>query len=144
MLAKLTHWLRAAGYDVAMADPGTPDKDLLAEALESNRLLLTRDREFLERGNAEGHVFLIQSDDLDAQVAEITEKLSIDWLKAPFTRCLMDNTPLRPAITAELERLPKNPEDLEPPVTTCPTCGRLYWRGGHTQRMIARLTAWKD
>jgi len=143
ILAKLAHWLRAAGYDVAMAEPGTRDDSLMVKAVATGRLLLTRDREFIERRGAADHVFLIQSDDLDEQVAEITEPLQIDWMKAPFTRCLMDNADLRPATGEEIRTLPQKPEDLGQPVMTCPVCGRHYWRGSHTERMIERMKKWR-
>ena len=44
MLKGICHWLRAAGYEVAIVDDSVDDDDLLARACAENRLLLMCDR----------------------------------------------------------------------------------------------------
>ena len=44
MLARLGRWLRAAGYDTAIAEGGMPDTALIARCVTEPRVLLTRDR----------------------------------------------------------------------------------------------------
>lgn len=142
MLVRLARWLRAAGYDTELVANGVNDRDLMACAQANGRLILTRDRKFLERRGAVSQVLIIVSGAIDEQVHEITEPLNIDWLRAPFSRCLIDNTPLRPARDAEIDTLPWPRENVAGPVTTCPKCGRHYWSGSHTRRMLAKLEAW--
>lgn len=142
MLAGLARWLRAAGYDTVLVVNGVDDRALMAEAINEDRLILTRDRKFLERRGAKTHVFHLVSGLIDEQVREITAALVIDWMKAPFSRCLVDNTPVRQASDKEISNLPWPRETMEGPFTTCPQCGRLYWTGGHTRRMRDRLESW--
>jgi len=142
MLARLARWLRAAGYDTGLVANGVDDRDLMAEAISDDRLILTRDRTFLERRGAKTHVFHIVSGKLDEQVREISKALGIDWMKAPFSRCLLDNTPVRPANDEEMADLPWSRRSMTGPFTVCPECGRLYWTGGHTRRMRDRLETW--
>src|SRR3977135_3678526 len=44
MLTRLGRWLRAAGYDTAIAENGMPDAALIARCVAEDRILLTRDR----------------------------------------------------------------------------------------------------
>ena len=142
MLVRLARWLRAAGYDTEVVTRGVKDRDLMADAMANDRLILTRDRKFLERRGADTQVFFVISVDIDEQVREITGPLGINWIKAPFSRCLMDNAPLRPASDAEINALPWPQQKPLGPFTTCPECGRHYWTGSHTRRMSGKLEAW--
>ena len=144
MLARLARWLRAAGYDTELVANGVDDRDLMTEAINDDRLILTRDRKFLERSGAKTHVFHLVSGNVDEQVREITGTLEIDWVKAPFSRCLIDNVPVRPASNEEMAGLPWSRQTMTGPFTTCPRCGRLYWTGGHTRRMRDRLETWSQ
>ena len=139
MLARLARWLRAAGYDTEMASNSITDRELMAAALSDDRMILTCDRKFLEHRDAKAHVFHLASNTIDDQVREITEALAIDWLKAPFSRCLIDNTPVRAASDEEINDLPWPRQTMEDPFTVCPKCKRLYWTGDHTRRMRQRL-----
>jgi len=142
MLARLARWLRAAGYDTQLVGEGVNDRDLMAQVLADNLLVLSRDRKLLERRGATSRVFLIHSGRINEQVREITRPLGIDWLKAPFSRCLVDNHPLRPARAEEIADFPWPRETVSGPFLNCPQCRRLYWDGGHTRRMRGKLEAW--
>lgn len=142
MLIRLARWLRAAGYDTELAEHGINDRDLMAHATVNDRLILTRDRKFLERRGADSQVFLVVSGTIDEQVREITGPLGIDWLIMPLSRCLMDNALLRPARETEIDALPWPRRKMAGPFTTCAECGRHYWSGSHTRRMLDRLEAW--
>ncbi len=76
MLHRLARWLRAAGYDTAMADHHHGDRDILDRAIAEDRLLLTCDRKMLERKHASRRVRLLPANDLLAQ----REPLSLDVL----------------------------------------------------------------
>lgn len=139
MLAGLARWLRAAGHDVALCEPRTDDRHLIDRARTEHRLLLTRDRTLSERAP---DIVLLLPEPLDAQAEALTRHLGLDWRKAPFTRCLVDNTPLAPASEQALATLPEQTTRMPGPFSTCPACHRLYWPGSHVRRMAARLDRW--
>lgn len=139
MLAGLARWLRAAGHDAALVPPRARDPDLIEQARREHRLLLTRDRSLPPL--APGQVLLLP-ESLDAQAAALSRLLALDWLAAPFSRCLVDNTPLVAAPAQALAALPPQTRSLPGPFRLCPACGRLYWPGSHVRRMSARLHRW--
>ena len=142
MLARIGRWLRAAGYDTALAEAGMGDRALLDAAIAERRLLLTRDRALAGRVGAAGHVFVLEADGIEATARELRDRLGADWLCAPFTRCVVDNTVLEPCAAAQQQAMPQDARERGDPCTSCPTCGRVYWPGGHHARMRARLESW--
>lgn len=135
MLQRAGRWLRAAGYDVLIARPGQPDLELIELARREGRLLLTRDRGLTEYRDASDVVVLLEANELRAQLAEIDARLGMDWLKAPFSRCMECNTPLVPAPREVRKLVP--PESLREGETLlyCPHCRKPYWNGSHVRRM---------
>lgn len=142
MLARLGRWLRAAGYDTRLAPEEADDSRLLQIAGEEGRVLLTRDRELAERGQP--GVVLLEAERIPAQAVELKRRLAVDWLYAPFTRCVVDNAPLRAARPEEARAIPEKAQAIGGAVSACPACGRLYWEGSHHRRMARRLAAWRD
>jgi uncharacterized protein len=143
MLNGIGRWLRAAGYDTLLARPGTSDADLLAFAKAQGRILLTCDRRLPQLAGQGPAVVLLGTEAPDAAAAELRGRLGIDWLRAPFSRCLLDNAPLRPAGRHELSRVPETARREGDPLTACPECARIYWPGSHVRRMRARLERWQ-
>ncbi|MBP2300830.1 DUF5615 family PIN-like protein [Azospirillum picis] len=147
MLARLARLLRAAGHDTALATPGMPDKALLACARTQGRILLTRDRRLAEAAASQG--CLLRGQSVAEQASSLAAVFPVDWLHAPFTRCLIDNTPLRPAPPERMGEIPPGVRDLPNPFTAspvngCPCCGRLYWPGSHVRRLTASLRRLAD
>ena len=141
MLRGLARWLRAAGYDTVTAPPGTSDRRLLAKARAEGRRLLSRDRKLLEHRDALRWVHLLQGEGVDAWARELRTGLGLDWQRAPFSRCLLCNTPIAPP-----------PAGVRPPADLpagagklrhCPRCRKWYWEGGHVARMRRKLRAWQ-
>lgn len=142
MLASLARWLRAAGYDTGLAPASAADRVVLDACRAQSRVLVTRDRHLAAHAGAGVRVALLAANGLDTQVAELTATLGIDWTRAPFTRCLLDNSPLHEATPEERQRVPPRARDLPGPFRACPLCGRVYWPGSHVRRMQARLRQW--
>jgi uncharacterized protein with PIN domain len=142
MLARLARWLRAAGHDAAMGEPGAPDEALLAMAEAEDRLLVTKAPDLAQRAGPRG--VLICGDGADAEASSLTQRLRLGWRLAPFTRCVMDNAVLRPATPEEIGRMPQSTRALGGPFNACPACGRLYWPGSHVRRMTEQLARWDE
>jgi hypothetical protein len=141
MLAALARWLRAAGYDTALATPSAPDRTLIDQARAERRVLVSRDRGLV--ADAENvQTVLLPEGSLDDQAAALGRALRLDWRLAPFTRCMMDNAPLRPATGDEIADMPETSRNRPGPFRACPRCGRLFWPGSHVRRMAERLGRW--
>lgn len=143
MLAGLGKWLRVAGYDTRIAEPGTADRELLAVARAEGRLLLTRDRKMLERKGAAGTVFLIETCGLQSWVATLRRELGVNWLYRPFSRCLLCNGELAAGPGPYAGQIPADMARDDIAAFHCPHCGKAFWAGGHVERMRRKLEAWQ-
>ena len=143
MLKKLGEWLRIAGYDVLMLPDGTEDRQLIELARREGRLLLTRDRKMTEFKNADENVVLLECNDLDDCVADLTGKLSVNWLFKPFSRCKQCNTRLLEADKAAIKDVPEEARASLTQMCFCPSCQQLFWDGSHVKRMRQRLEHWQ-
>lgn len=135
MLQRLGRWLRAAGYDTAIALAGVEDRDLVQQANDEARLLLTHDRHMAKFRNGQGRIVLLEQNTLNDEVAELSDRFVINWQLRPFSRCLVCNTPLVPATACQREQLPEGALKVSDEVRYCPHCDKLYWDGSHTRRM---------
>jgi len=142
MLLRLGRWLRAAGYDTAVAGGGISDRVLIERCAAEGRILITRDRHLAERAAVRVAVVRLAESAVDAQALMLKTALGLDWEMAPFTRCLVDNAPLDPAPPELRAQVPPASQAAGGPLRQCPCCARLYWPGGHVRRMLARLAAW--
>ena len=142
MFARLGRWLRAAGYDTAIAAGCETDRALVERALAEGRLLLTRDRAIPTIRGAPATTLVLGHDDLETCVADLTRRIGVDWCRDPFTRCLLCNVRLEPA-GPERDHGVAAASPVRPgAVNACPACDRLYWEGDHVRRMRARLEHW--
>ncbi len=139
MLARLGRWLRAAGYDVLIAEAGEADKELLQRARNDDRLLITRDRKIEEHREAAGRVVLLDANQLSGQLKELSWLCSIDWLCHPFSRCLECNTKLVVADDSVRRRVPSQALRADEKLLYCPHCDQPYWHGSHVRRMQNKL-----
>lgn len=140
MLAGLARWLRAAGYDAMLPEPGQHDGALVARALAEDRILLTCERR-LPRDPAQHavRIVVLPTDGVDVQATALTQALGLGWDAAPFSRCMEDNTVLRAADDAAMAQVPPAAAALGGPFRQCPVCRRVYWPGQHLFRMHRRL-----
>jgi hypothetical protein len=142
MLARLGRWLRAAGYDTAIAENGMLDAALIARCVAEDRTLVTRDRHLAAVADGRVSIVCLTETGIAAQAHALRAALDIDWEYAPFTRCLVDNAPLAAAPPDMASQVPPSSRAAGGPLQVCPECGRLYWPGGHVRRMLARLAEW--
>lgn len=138
MLGRLARWLRVLGHDT-LFEPGLEDRELVDVAGKEARVLLTRDRHLVTHLRPARAVLLASTDPLE-QLREVAAACGLQGPPGLFTRCLLCNTRLREASTAEIETLiPAGARRLGKPFLRCPGCGRAYWRGSHVEHMQAAL-----
>lgn len=144
MLLRLGRWLRAAGYDTEIASSGLADREILRQAASEDRKVITRDRKMMEFKEAEDRVLVLSGNHLHDSVRQLSEQLGIDWLHAPFSRCMLCNTPLQAGGKEYLARIPYQSRIRVKHVYFCPRCSKPFWHGGHVKRMQAKLQSWMD
>src|SRR6266446_4166340 len=88
MLVRLGRWLRAAGYDTAIAEGGLADPTIITRCAAESRSLITRDRHLEARAQGRVPVIRLAEDGIEAQARALRSAPGIDWQHAPFTRCL--------------------------------------------------------
>ena len=137
-LGALARRLRLLGYDTRRASD-EPDPVIAQLAHDERRVLLTRDRELLmHRLVTRG--CLLRSIRPDEQLLEVIRRLGLRPPYRPFTRCLECNEPLREAAREDvLPRLPPAVAASQYEFTTCPGCGRVFWKGSHWRRLGAMI-----
>ena len=130
------------GYETIFFN-GSDDRDMVATALEEDRIMLTRDTQLMKRGlitSGRIKAVLIKSDRPELQMRQIIEELNLNTSFRPFTLCLECNQPLE-------EKTREQVKELVPPYVfktqnqyrQCPRCHRIYWRGTHWQAMTETL-----
>ena len=142
MLVRLGRWLRAAGYDTAVIETPISDQEILDKALKENRYLITRDRHFLDMKEAEGVLVWLEANTVEECAKELSRKVLINWLKNPFSRCLLCNEELQKAGPEVLDQVPADVQKNCKEFWRCNKCGKVYWMGSHTNRMLSKLRKW--
>lgn len=138
MLGPLTRWLRLLGFD-AIYFRDVADSVLLRVARKQGRMVLTRDRELAAQQSAP--VLLLANEDLDAQLREVVERLDLEISRSRmFTRCAICNVVLEPVDKqAVRDDVPAEALRVFDEFTRCPQCKRIYWKGGHYERILHSL-----
>jgi uncharacterized protein len=133
--ASVVRWLRAMGIDTAWED-AISDAELVRRAIVEKRYVLTLDKRLLDEWRADNVLLLKNQKALD-QLREIVRHFNLPKPKELFTRCLVCNTPLRPAEEEEIaaSNAPACVLAKETTFYYCPTCRQAYWLGSHTRRM---------
>jgi uncharacterized protein with PIN domain len=136
MLGRLAKWLRLLGYDTAYENDAT-DHELARRARAEGRVLLTRDRELVNRRGLE--TLLIQSEQLEEQVEEVQAALGPPPGPS-LSRCSVCNVVLEDISPAEVvDQVPPYVLKTHTEFRHCPSCGRVYWSGSHVRAMDEQL-----
>ena len=132
-LGKLAKYLRLMGFDTLYFSR-MEDSDLVAIALEQDRTILTRDKALSQRKNVP--VFFLQPVDTRGQLQALISRYRLDRHPAPFSRCIVCNTPLEVIEKAKvLHRVPEKVGRTFSRFEYCRVCDRVYWHGDHYHRM---------
>lgn len=138
MLGTLARWLRFAGID-AFFEAGVEDDDLAAVARTEGRWLLTQDRALAAKAGPRS--MLLPRGPLTAQVAALRRRLALNVRPERFfSRCSACNAALAEASRDRVaHRVPPFVAVNAERFRECPRCGRVYWPGTHTPKILARL-----
>ena len=142
MLQRLGRWLRTAGYDTEIVTDGRDDYEILKQARMENRILLTCDQALTEYRGADEHVVLLETGSFDELAKQVSQECQVNWQFQPFTRCMSCNTALQEADEIQRKTIPDDVKQNRNEVYYCPSCNKVYWDGGHVQRMRAQLEQW--
>jgi hypothetical protein len=137
-LGRLATSLRLLGFDT-LYDNDAEDEKLARLASDEKRILLTRDRGLLKR-RLVTRGYCVRQDNPRCQIVEIIERFDLRNAAAPFTRCLRCNGLLEAVNKAEVfDQLQPDTRRFYDEFHHCTTCGQVYWKGSHYQRMLRLL-----
>jgi len=133
-LGRLARYLRMLGLDAAY-ETDSEDQKLAQISHHEGRILLTRDRGLLKRGEVV-HGYFVRAMEPKLQVVEVLRRFDLFPNIAPFRRCIACNTRLQ-SVAKEtiLERLPSDTRRRYDEFRICPSCNRIYWEGSHYEKM---------
>jgi len=142
-LGRLAAYLRLLGFDT-LYTPDCDDATLAALSRDERRTLLTRARGLLKRRQVT-HGYCVRTTNPREQVREVLRRFDLYRLVAPFTRCIRCNGLLQPVPKQAIaDRLPPHVRDNHQDFRICATCGQVYWRGSHYDRMQALIACWLE
>jgi uncharacterized protein with PIN domain len=137
-LGALARRLRLVGLDAAYANDAGDD-DLIEQANATRRILLTQDRGLLRRRTLWLGAYVYGAHP-DGQLVDVLDRFTPPL--APWTRCPACNGPLSPAPKAKVEpALQPGTRRTYQEFSQCGTCGKVYWRGAHSQRLEALIAS---
>ncbi len=119
------------------------DGRMIKTALGEDRVVLTKDTQFVKRGlvtSGKLKAILITQDDPKLQVQEVAKALNLNYHFNPFSLCLECNQPLVARDKQAVQHLvPPRVRESQAHYTECPACHRIYWQGTHWQNMVKKL-----
>lgn len=134
MLGRLARWLRIMGHDVLYSNRYR-DEELARIADAEDRILLTRDRQLLERYRVNRSV-LVTAERLRDQLCELRDVIGLTWGEKVFSRCTGCNSMIEEISREEARgEVPPFVSRNAEAFYRCPGCGKIYWPGSHVSRM---------
>ncbi len=137
MLKGLAKWLRFLGFPTEISsDSEQIQRRLLSEP---NTLFLTRSPKNALNLPSEA-VLLLQSDEIAVQLQELNERLAIFQHMNPLSLCSVCNIPIEPVEKEKIKgEVPERVWEQFEEFWRCPHCQRIYWEGGHVNRLLDKL-----
>lgn len=140
-LGKLARFLRLLGFDTRYRND-LDDPEIIEIAVSEGRIILTRDIGILKR-SAVTHGYWLRSTDPEEQIQEVLHRFDLYSRIRPFYRCIHCNGLIEPVAKAKVEsQLQPRTKKYHDEFFRCTGCGRIYWKGSHYLKMIARIDRW--
>ncbi|MCB1876949.1 MAG: Mut7-C ubiquitin/RNAse domain-containing protein [Chromatiales bacterium] len=138
-LGRLARWLRLLGFDTRY-DNCIDDADLVRAARDEQRIILSRDRDLLIRREVTHGCHIRETRPWD-QLLRVVRRCDLYGQIRPFSRCMVCNGLSVPVDKASIENLlPENTRETFQAYWRCQLCGKIYWKGGHFERLQARIS----
>ncbi len=139
MSGKVAKWLRIVGCDVLYADPSQDDSTLLGRLGE--RVLVTRDKELVDRAKRTGKHVVLVPEDVEEALAMISLYYNIQLRIRPgLTRCPFCNEKLEVRKRDSVLGMPREVVYSHSRFLICPSCGKVFWFGTHYWEMLRTLS----
>ena len=142
MLGKLARWLRLMGFDTRY-NCSISDEELIKIAKKENRIILTKDREMVNKNKKyRGNNFIFISDsDTDQQIKTVIKSLNLNPWKGLFSRCVYCNHLVEKIedVTKFKDKIPPYALVTSPSFYYCPVCNRVYWEGSHHKKIKEKI-----
>ncbi len=135
MLLRVGKYLRFLGYDTRI------EKQFYAINFDEvvDRIFVTASKKHYNQWPG-GKKILIQSPYFNEQLAQLQAELNLEAGSQLLSRCSRCNTLLESVPTEEIrDRVPPQVAKYFDHFYRCPQCGKIYWEGGHVQRLIQKL-----
>jgi uncharacterized protein with PIN domain len=137
-LGTLARRMRIVGLDTDYSND-LDDDALIERAGSGGRVLLTKDRGLLRRRKLWLGAY-VRGARADEQLADVIDRFAPPL--APWTRCTACNGLLVPVPKPEIEgQLRPGTRRTYDTFSRCGGCGRVYWRGAHSGRLTAVVSA---
>ena len=140
MLGTLAKWLRILGFDTYFANQVIKDIELLEIAKKEERILITRDKELVQRCKKRQIKFIsISSIDLDEQLKTTLKNININEDQI-LTRCTVCNSILEEIDKEKVKgEVPEKVFQYKEKFWFCKNCKKYYWHGSHFDKMISKI-----
>lgn len=139
MLGSLSRWLRILGYDSDYRN-NMLDEDLMKEANDTGRILLTRDKELVLRSKKQSICALYVEGSTDKEQLKFLVKNLNLLIKSVNSRCPRCNGKLKKIDKKYVKNLvPENTFKNFKDFWICEDCENIYWKGSHWNRILKTL-----
>ncbi|GAB4377910.1 MAG: Mut7-C RNAse domain-containing protein [Calditrichia bacterium] len=137
MLRGLARWLRFLGYSAQIVMNPAEAKEALQN--HRNAVFLTGSRKHFEQLE-KFTVLLLKSERIPDQLQKINEFTSLFDRIDLLSLCSLCNTSIEPVKKESLrEKVPARVWQTQEQFWMCPSCGKIYWEGGHVRRLKDKL-----
>ena len=135
-LGELASHLRMLGFN-SLYRNGYTDDDLVSISKNEVRTLLSRDQRLLSEALVT-RGYCVRATDPRLQLVEVLRRFDLFNSTEPFTICMCCDSLLRPVSKESIiHRLPPKVRECFDEFQLCQSCDRIYWKGGHYNRMQA-------
>ena len=137
-LGKLARLMRMAGFDTLYRND-LEDDEIIEISVREHRIILTRDIGILKH-NLVTHGHWMHNTNPEKQFKEVVHRFDLKGDVNTFTRCLKCNGTLKEVPkNVVYDKLPECVKKHFDEFWQCSSCGNVYWKGSHYDRMKEKI-----
>ena len=140
MLGTLAKWLRIYGFDTFYANSKIDDKKILDIAKKEKRILITRDKDLINKAKKE-LIKTIQLKDIgiDNELSIVLNEVKIVKSKI-LSRCIICNNKIKTVKKEDIaSKIPERIFKKHNEFWYCVNCNKVYWKGSHFEKMLEKI-----